>query len=323
MRTVPAPTRTPSACARRWWNSSRSASALIGAVRPASVALPSAVATMLTAKKGRPAGARSPKSRPDAAWSTVTVTLSGKSRRSSTAAQARSLGGSAGQDGAGAGREDEESEEPDEAQHAEKPVVVLRGYEQERLDDPQGGTEPGHKAEPVWEDLGHADQEEGCEQEGAEEDGRRGQRVAPEQVERPDHARVGDALRDDGGLVGRVEHERERDAGDCRAEGDRRRTLIAARNLLRRAVGPAQEAREPEERCAAEDPEQQTELDRARFFGIELRVALRRVVVGREVRADDRERNGQQHDGHDSARRGKAVRAGREAVDLGRAVLMW
>src|SRR5437763_7095122 len=114
MRTVPAPTRTPSACARRWWKSSRSASALIGAVRPASVAFPSADATMLTATNGRPAGARPPKSRPEAASSTLTVALSGKSRRSSTAAQASDLGGSAGEDDAGAGCPDQEDEEPDE-----------------------------------------------------------------------------------------------------------------------------------------------------------------------------------------------------------------
>src|SRR4051794_40147544 len=87
MRTVPAPTRMPSACVRRWWKSSRSVAALIGAVRPASVALPSAEETMLTAMYGRSAGARSPKPSPLAAWSTETVAGSGNRCRSSTAAR--------------------------------------------------------------------------------------------------------------------------------------------------------------------------------------------------------------------------------------------
>src|SRR5258705_10019132 len=84
MRTVPAPTRIPSVSARSWWNSSRSVSSLIGAVRPSSVALPSAELTMFTARNGLPAGARPAKSSPLAACSTVTCGRSGNSRRSST-----------------------------------------------------------------------------------------------------------------------------------------------------------------------------------------------------------------------------------------------
>src|SRR3954470_20336617 len=112
----------PSACVRRWWKSSRSTGALIGAVRPASVALPSAELTMFTAMYGRCCGARSPQPRPLAASSTVETAVSGNSRRSSTAARLSGQEHSSGTPRhVDARREhvDEEQGEPDDAGDAE------------------------------------------------------------------------------------------------------------------------------------------------------------------------------------------------------------
>src|SRR3954454_6378215 len=127
MRTVPAPTRMPSAWVRRWWKSSRSTGALIGAVLPSSVALPSAELTMFTAMYGRSAGARSLKPSPLAASSTVRTALSGNSRRSSTAARLPSeQNGFCAASDADAREQDvdEEDGEPGEPCEAEDAVVL-------------------------------------------------------------------------------------------------------------------------------------------------------------------------------------------------------
>src|SRR5436305_2033676 len=64
---VPAPAITASACVRRLWKIWRSVSLEIARVRPSTAALPSAVATMFSARYGRPAGAFSPQQRPEIA----------------------------------------------------------------------------------------------------------------------------------------------------------------------------------------------------------------------------------------------------------------
>src|SRR5436305_1103032 len=64
---VPAPAITASACVRRLWKIWRSVSLEIARVRPSTAALPSAVATMFSARYGRPAGAFSPQPRPEIA----------------------------------------------------------------------------------------------------------------------------------------------------------------------------------------------------------------------------------------------------------------
>src|SRR4051794_27716390 len=128
----------PSACVRSWWKSSRSTGALIGAVRPSRVALPSAELTMFTAMYGRSSGARSLKPRPLAASSTVTSPWSGYSRRSSTAARLPSQQFGlcpAGHVNARGKHVEQEEREPDQPSNAERPGVLAGREDEHRLEE--------------------------------------------------------------------------------------------------------------------------------------------------------------------------------------------